>query len=85
VNQEDAIIPDEMNIACVRWVDASAYPGWREKLDSEPSELLEVQSVGWLIRRNDKVVVLAMSVNEYKIGDLLVIPAQSIIDIHHIK
>lgn len=65
--------------ACVTWLDTAAYPGWHGSQDAAPIGPMEVKSLGWLISQDSISVVLAMSSSLYKIGDLLVIPTQSII------
>jgi len=73
--------PNGLVAACVTWIDAAAYSGWHRGKENAHAKPLEIMSVGWLVSQDDKSAVLAMSANRYKIGDLLAIPAQSIVSI----
>ena len=43
---------------CVRWFDSATKQGWRDKDISGP---VEIDSVGWLVHKADKVIVLSTS------------------------
>ena len=58
---------------CVHWDDATADPGWHD--DGEHTFAPHIVSVGYLVRRNAKEIVIAGSANSYDhVCDLLLIP-----------
>lgn len=61
--------------ALVTWLDASLLSGWFDSQDDIEPEPLRMQTLGWLIHQDKKVVILAMSASKYKYGELLIIPA----------
>lgn len=61
-------------IAIVTWLDTSHYPGWFGSQDTLPDKPLKMETVGWLIQQTKAVVILAMTVSEFKVGEFLVIP-----------
>lgn len=65
-------------IALVTWLDTAQYAGWYGSRDDVPDEPLKMKTVGWLIERNKKVIVLAMTAGEFRMGDFLVIPASCV-------
>ena len=68
-----------MRVVQVDWVDASSQDRWRGKDKLYESELLEVRSIGFVIRSNRKEVVLAQSRSELdNVCNTIAIPRYSI-------
>ena len=57
----------------VTWEDAASYGGWQSNGVDEDAPMVN-HSIGWLLRNDARVVVLAMSYNAWKYGDKLIIP-----------
>ena len=67
----------------VHWTDTHSYPGWHKQhqLEALYTELAPVmQSMGWLVHEDDKHVVLAQTVGEFAMADLLKIPRSLIVE-----
>jgi hypothetical protein len=58
----------------VTWLDTSLLSGWFDSHDELTLEPLKMETLGWIIFQDEKVIVLAMSASEYKFGELLIIP-----------
>lgn len=59
-----------MKLVQVEWED-SAQPvsGWHYLEDAPPLESVVCKSVGWIIADNDRVIMLAPNLGDYKSGD----------------
>lgn len=68
-------------VVLVTWLDTTNYEGWFGSEDELPAEPLKMQTLGWLVHKDDAVVVVAMTASELKMGELLVIPAGCICSI----
>ena len=69
----------------VHWTDSYTMHGWRgdEQPDGEP---LECRSVGYLVKRSKKVVVVCQNVSEQgSTGDWMTIPASCIRRVRRLK
>lgn len=64
--------------ALITWLDTTNYEGWFGDSDEVPMEPLKMETLGWLIKQNKSVVVVAMTASKYKFGELLVIPASCV-------
>lgn len=60
----------------VKWHDASSRAGWfkAEDIEAFETELVMIDSVGWLLSENDDVLIMAASKMATSAGDLLIIP-----------
>ena len=61
--------------ALVTWIDTSLLSGWFDSQDEIDPQPLKMETLGWLIYQDKKIVILAMTASEYKFGELLIIPA----------
>lgn len=61
--------------ALVTWIDTSLLSGWFDSGDEIEPTPLKMQTLGWLIHKDKKAIILAMTASEYKFGELLIIPA----------
>lgn len=70
----------------IDWVDSSAPPGWYE-IDDTDCDPLVIHSVGYLMAKTDKGVVITTSVSSYsgKAMDPLTIPRCAILKMKRIK
>lgn len=66
----------------VEWTDTSMHEGWFGGEDEIPTEPLACKTLGWLLYRDEMVVVISMTVAGAEIGDIMIIPKPSIVDIH---
>lgn len=68
----------------VHWLDASFRPGWynSDAIDEVAADTVKIESVGWLVKDEPECIVLAMSVGEYRAGELLRIPRKYIVDMY---
>jgi len=67
--------------ALVTWLDAAHHQGWFDGNDELPTEPLQIESLGWLVFRDEKAVVLAMSAGEHNLGELLVVPMCCVVSV----
>lgn len=70
-------------ICYIRWRDAEHRVGWISgqtltEYENEPT--LVNESVGYLVTENASHIVLAQSVNTYRVGDVLKIPCEMIVE-----
>ena len=68
-------------LALITWLDATNISGWFGSDDEIEVEPLEMKTVGWLIKQDGKIAVMAMTTSHYKVGELLIIPAGCIVSI----
>lgn len=65
-----------MKIVTVTWVDSATCHGWIPR--AEPVSPLECQSVGYLVKRTKKKVVLAHSKNDGQWCGVIAIPRSAV-------
>lgn len=65
----------------VVWYDTARYEGWFKSLDDIPVKPTKMESTGWEIHNDENVVVLAVTISQHNISDLLVIPKRCIEEI----
>lgn len=70
-------------VARVHWLDASLVAGWHnsDQIDDIASEIVQIESVGWLVKDEPEYVMLAMSVGKYRAAELLRIPRKYIVEL----
>lgn len=62
----------------LRWMDSGSTPGWGDE-ESLKEEALVCESIGWLVKENKNVIVLALNASfdeysRYPFGDAISIP-----------
>jgi hypothetical protein len=68
-----------MKICWISWVAAQQVEGWDPKVPHEP---ISVESIGWLIRMDDRLVVIAQSMaDDGDFADLLAVPRMCVLDL----
>lgn len=73
----------EYRLCFVKWRDSQQFPGWHNaaRLVAVIEESVMIaQSVGWLMAETETHLLLAQSVSEYHVGDLLKIPRECVVD-----
>lgn len=75
----------EYRLCYVRWRDSQQFPGWHNAtrlvaVIEEP--VMIAQSVGWLMAETETHLLLAQSVCEYVVGDLLKIPRDCVAEMY---
>ncbi len=66
----------------ITWFDAASYEdGWYGSQDELPDKPLIVETLGWLVKKNDDVVIISRTVSKFKLESILVIPSSLIISI----
>ena len=74
-----------MRLVEVKWVDSAFNQGWRLKYDSDTS-ISECKTVGYLIKKNKKQLVIAMNVNDDGgYGEAMAIPIECVKSIKKVK
>ena len=77
-----AELTEAFELVLVTWLDAASYgDGWYGSQDDLPDEPLEVETVGWLVKQTEKVVIVARTASEFKIEGILVIPSSLVVSI----
>ncbi len=76
-------LTEAFELVLVTWLDAASYhkDGWFGSQDELPDEPLTVESVGWLVRQTEEVVIIARTASEFKIEGILVIPSSLVVSI----
>jgi len=78
-----------VKLVVVRWLDhVSCHydPGnWVDISNYDKVELGQMESVGWVVRETDDLIVIASTVSESTVGNDLVIAKRLIDDIQEIK
>ena len=77
------IHPKKYEVVRVHWRDAANYPGWKSLADIEDiasDRCPLIQTIGWLIYRNDEFLLVAQSVGEKSASEILKIPSRYIDD-----
>ena len=71
----------------VLWLDASGTPGWFLAEDAIKTTLATIQSIGYLISRDSKVIRIAQSINQSDadIGEVLTIPRCQVKKIRNVR
>lgn len=79
-------------LVIVRWEDsAQPVPRWQHLADLEMPQIVECATVGWLIRDDDKVKVVAQSMGGINTDDniqtsgVMAIPARCVISIERLE
>jgi hypothetical protein len=79
-------------LVIVRWEDsAQPIPGWQHLSDMVPPGIVECATVGWLIRDDDKVKVVAQNIGGINTDDnmqasgVMAIPARCVISIERLE
>lgn len=73
---------EEIKLVIVEWLDACHVPGWHNADDIAKLSLAPMKTAGWLIRHDSTVTVVAMTMSEFKAGDVLCIPTECITDMY---
>jgi len=74
-----------MKIVLVEWFDSATEYGWQRK-DLFDDRITNCQSVGFLIKETDKVVVVTLNRSDNgRYADAITIPKQSIKRIRQLK
>lgn len=71
-------------LAVVEWEDAAHEFGWQEGVIPEPKTVI-VRSVGYVIKRTKKHILLAQSIAEDNHAQTLQIPKGMVIKVKNIK
>ena len=63
----------------VTWRDSASNHGWYKEDEFPEASLVEVKTMGYLIRRNARELAMAQSVSEHgKFNEIWVVPAKSV-------
>ncbi len=77
---------DKKRVVMVEWIDAASMAGWCTADDlADLPGAARVKTVGWFIEEDKEAVTLAMSLSEFKYGDLMRIPHGTIVSREVIK
>jgi hypothetical protein len=71
----------------IRWMDSEAAPGWHDELEVKDyieQPLSIFKTLGWLLYDTDDFVVLAMTKDKTRFGELMKIPRKMIVSIEQI-
>lgn len=74
-----------MKIVEVIWRDSQRYLVQMSLTESKTTEVAVINTVGYLVRRNDKEVVVAQDVMDDDIRGVVVIPVENITKIKIVK
>jgi hypothetical protein len=75
----------------VDWIDSCAHSGWRSFVDARDDSLpSSCRSIGYMLRRDAKVLVLAQSIDatdegDERFADVLAIPAAVVRRVRRLK
>ena len=71
----------------VKWLDSVGHQGWFVLEQAEEKEPVVCESLGWLVYKDNKKLVLAISASEEmrNVSAPLVIPMGCILEIRHPK
>lgn len=75
----------------VTWLDAASRSGWHSRSSKADrarisrSTPLEIKSLGWLMEKNDKCIVISQSLSKWSAGELLTIPRSCVVSIEELK
>lgn len=82
----------ECPLVLIRWEDsAQTIPRWQHLSELVPPDIVECATVGWLIRDDDKVKVVAQSIGGINAEDnmqasgVMAIPARCVISIEQLE
>jgi hypothetical protein len=79
-------------LVIIRWEDsAQPIPCWQHLSDLSPPDIVECATVGWLLRDDDAVKVVAQSIGGINADDniqasgVMAIPTRCVISIEHLE
>lgn len=61
-----------MKIVYVKWVDAHSESGWIKH--EETADIVECESIGFVVRETEKSITLAVTVHEKECNSTIAIP-----------
>lgn len=67
------------------WVDSYSEHGWMSEEEALLNKPAECSSVGFLLLKNNKYVILAQSDSSHNVADLITIPKGCITNIQYLK
>ncbi len=61
---------DDRPLVLVEWVDSTQpISNWKYLNDAPTLEVVECVSVGWMVGKNDSVIMLAPNIGDFKFGE----------------
>ena len=78
--------PGKPPIVEVEWYDACSNHGWYDTNTLKKLELVVMWTVGYMLRRNRRVIVLAQAVSDYaKYSELWIVPMATVKRVRRLK
>lgn len=78
--------PKKLRAVRVEWVDSASTGRWRHRKEAERFDVVACTTVGFVVSRNSKRIVLAQSVSEDDdVCDTMTIPAGCVKRVRRLK
>ncbi len=69
----------------VTWLDAASRSGWRSRSRISKCGPIRIKSLGWLLEKNKKYVIVSQNLSKWQAGALLSIPRSCVESIEELK
>ena len=68
-------------LVCVHWEDAESSAGWIDQKEIDQAECPIVETVGWIVRDDDRLIALAQTTGGSDSCGVMYIPKKMVKDI----